>query len=437
MNDIAAAPVAGCLAEGWAEATLGKITDINPAIEISDLPGDLPVSFVPMSAVEALTGQIDTSDIRSLSKVSKGYTRFKEGDVLFAKITPCMENGKIAIANNLSKSLGFGSTEFHVLRSLSTISNRYIFYYLLQDVFRNEAEHNMKGTAGQRRVPADFLEHASIPIPPSREQQRIVAKIDELFSELDAGVASLQRARALLKKYRQAVLKAAVTGELTRDWRERHQGEIKETGAELLQRILKARRAAWEAAELKKLRAKGNRPRDDRWKQKYKEPDSADITGLPALPQGWVWATVQQLCEAERPISYGVLQPGANVSNGIPLVRVGDVSEGNVAVGELKRISFAIAKEYQRTTLRGGEILLTVVGSIGRTAIVPPSLAGANIASAPMQSKESWLASGRGTMAACARGSRSRLAPMIVLGSRRSWRIATADRSMSNGRGSC
>ena len=131
----------------------------------------------------------------------------------------------------------------------------------------------MKGTAGQRRVPADFLEHASIPIPPSREQQRIVAKIDELFSELDAGVASLQRARALLKKYRQAVLKAAVTGELTRDWRERHQGEIKETGAELLQRILKARRAAWEAAELKKLRAKGNRPRDDRWKQKYKEPE--------------------------------------------------------------------------------------------------------------------------------------------------------------------
>ena len=220
-----------------------------------------------------------------------------------------------------------------------------------------------------------------IPVAPLNEQERIVAKIDELFSELDAGVASLQRARALLKKYRQAVLKAAVTGELTRDWRERHKGEIKETGAELLQRILKARRAAWEAAELKKLRAKGKPPKDDRWKQKYKEPQPADTTDS-ALPPGWVWATVQQLCEAERPISYGVLQPGANVSNGIPLVRVGDVSDGHIAVGELKRISSAIAKEYRRTTLRGGEVLLTVVGSIGRTAVAPPSLAGANIARA-------------------------------------------------------
>ena len=141
-----------------------------------------------------------------------------------------------------------------------------------------------------------------VAIPPAREQQRIVAKIDELFSELDAGVASLQRARALLKKYRQAVLKAAVTGELTRDWRERHKGEIRETGADLLQRILKARRATWEAAELKKLRAKGDRPRDDRWKQKYKEPHPPDTTE-PARPAPRVgmgrWP-------ASRPIAYDV-----------------------------------------------------------------------------------------------------------------------------------
>ena len=140
----------------------------------------------------------------------------------------------------------------------------------------------MKGRRSTPRSGA-ILKTLVIPIPPANEQQRIVAKIDELFSELDAGVASLKRAKALLKKYRQAVLKAAVTGELTRDWRERHQGEIKESGAELLQRILKARRAAWEAAELKKLRAKGKPPKDDRWKQKYKEPQPPDTTG-PARP---------------------------------------------------------------------------------------------------------------------------------------------------------
>jgi type I restriction enzyme S subunit len=215
------------------------------------------------------------------------------------------------------------------------------------------SECSKHGTTVQS-VEFSRLKDFEIPIAPLNEQRRIVAKIDELFSELDAGVASLQRARALLKKYRQAVLKAGVIGELSRDWRERHKGEIKETGAELLQRILKARRAAWEAAQLEKFRAKGNRSRDDRWKQKYKEPGPPDTTDLPALPPGWAWATVQQLCEAERPISYGVLQPGANVVNGIPLVRVGDVSDGRVAVGELKRISSVIAKEYRRTILRGG-----------------------------------------------------------------------------------
>jgi type I restriction enzyme S subunit len=293
MNDLAARR--NGLAAGWTESKLGEIAEINPALDISKLSSDLSVSFVPMTAVEALTGQIDTSNVRRLSDVAKGYTRFAERDVLFAKITPCMENGKIAIANNLTNGLGFRSTEFHVIRPESGISNRYIFYYLLQDVFRNEAEHNMKGTAGQRRVPADFLDDTAIPIPPSREQARIVAKIDELFSELDAGVASLKRAKVLLKKYRQAVLKAAVTGELTRDWRERHKGEITESGAELLQRILKARRTAWEAAELAKLRAKGKPPKDDRWKQKYKEPQPPDTTALPALPEAWVWATVDSI----------------------------------------------------------------------------------------------------------------------------------------------
>ncbi len=164
----------------------------------------------------------------------------------------------------------------------------------------------MKGTAGQRvfRPISWGMKH---PDSASVEQQRIVAKIDELFSELDAGVASLKRARALLKKYRQAVLKAAVTGELTRDWRERHKGEIRESGADLLQRILKARRQAWEAAELKKLRAKGKPPKDDRWKQKYKEPQPPDTTGLPDLPEGWVWATLRAALLSQRgrsPIEY-------------------------------------------------------------------------------------------------------------------------------------
>jgi type I restriction enzyme S subunit len=111
MNDLAAATATGSPTAQWAEAILAEIAEINPTIQISHLPRDLPVSFVPMPAVGALTGEIDTTNVRSLSEVCKGYTRFTDGDVLFAKITPCMENGKIAVARNLLNNIGFGSTE--------------------------------------------------------------------------------------------------------------------------------------------------------------------------------------------------------------------------------------------------------------------------------------------------------------------------------------
>ncbi|MGH6899074.1 MAG: restriction endonuclease subunit S [Geminicoccaceae bacterium] len=187
---------------------------------------------------------------------------------------------------------------------------------------------------GLIREDYDVLEVA---IPPSPEQQRIVAKIDELFSELDAGVASLKRARALLKRYRQAVLKAAVTGELTRGWRERHRGQLKESGAELLQRILKARRAAWEAAGLKKLRAKGKPPKDDGWKQNYKEPQPPDPAGLPALPEGWVWATLDALAE----VVGGVTKDAKREARGgvsVPYLRVANVQRGYLDLSKVKEI---------------------------------------------------------------------------------------------------
>jgi type I restriction enzyme S subunit len=111
-------------------------------------------------------------------------------------------------------------------------------------------------------IKSDALKRVPIPIAPRSEQRRIVEKIDELFSDIEQGETALRRAKALLQRYRQAVLKAAVTGELTRGWREQHRGEI-ETGEQLLARILEARRAAWEKAELARMAAKGQRPKDD------------------------------------------------------------------------------------------------------------------------------------------------------------------------------
>lgn len=203
----------------WAIATISEIAEINPKLEKAYIPDDLEVSFVPMTAVEAETGHIELSAARRFGEVKRGYTRFQEHDVLFAKITPCMENGKIAIVPALQNGLGFGSTEFHVLRPRTGILTSYLYYYLSTRHFRNAAEANMTGAVGQRRVPASYLSTQTIPIPPTTEQQRIVQRLETLFSELDKSIESFKTAREQLKVYRQAVLNNAFEGKLTALWR--------------------------------------------------------------------------------------------------------------------------------------------------------------------------------------------------------------------------
>ena len=221
------------------------VTEVNPRLDKFAGNDNPTVSFVPMLAVGAGTGTIDVSRTRSFQDVKKGYKHFREGDILFAKITPCMENGKMAIVPSLKYGLGFGSTEFHVLRPYHKISAQYIYWFVSSEQFRRDAQHNMTGAVGQRRVPAPYLAHQTIPVPPTREQSRIVAKIEELFSELDKGVESLKKARAQLNIYRQAVLKHAFEGKLTAKWREENKDKL-EKPEQLLARMKKNREARYE-----------------------------------------------------------------------------------------------------------------------------------------------------------------------------------------------
>lgn len=135
-----------------------------------------------------------------------------------------------------------------------------------------------------------------LPLPPRGEQDRLVSKLDELFSRIDEGERALERVQTLVERYRQSVLKAAVTGELTRDWREKNKDQL-ESGEALLARILKSRREAWEKTELDKMKAKGITPANDKWKHRYEEPAGPDTSGLPDLPTGWVWSSGAQLFE--------------------------------------------------------------------------------------------------------------------------------------------
>ncbi|MBN1221465.1 MAG: restriction endonuclease subunit S [Anaerolineae bacterium] len=262
------------LPESWEWTTLGEISRINfrdPALR--DLPDDLPVTFLRMAAVDAETGKIVTPEERPLKKVRKGFTPFSEGDVLFAKITPSMENGKAAIALDLKNKRGFGSTEFHVFNPKSGVLPKWIFYFIRQKDFRREAKANFAGTAGQLRVPKSFLEKSSIPLPPLAEQHRIVEAIETQFTRLEAGLAALKQVQARLKRYRAAVLKAACEGRLVA------QDPGDEPAAMLLERILRERRVQWNG------------------KGKYKEPQPPNTAGLPELPEGWVWVSVDQLVE--------------------------------------------------------------------------------------------------------------------------------------------
>jgi type I restriction enzyme S subunit len=357
----------------WCLSTLGEVASINPATTFDSFANDAEIPFIPMATVAEEPGIIDTSRRRSVAGVRKGYVRFCEGDVIFAKITPCMENGKTAPVIGMPGGFAAGSTEFNVLRP-GAVDTRYLWYWLVRHAFRHEAERNMSGSAGQLRVPVDYLRNSPISVAPFPEQRRIVARIDELFAEIAEGEAALERARQGLDTWRRALLKAAVTGELTRDWREANRPA--ETGADLLERTLHKRRADWE-----KRRA-GKRSETGRLKTRYPGPDAPSAPASWELPKTWAWASLDQITRGGRPSSYGVLQPGVDVPGGIPLVRVGDIHHGRVELRRLKRIAPAIAAEYSRTQLAGGELLITLVGAIGRTAVAPPELSGANTARA-------------------------------------------------------
>ena len=219
------------LPDSWVWVRLGDIVEINPnKIKINIDENEL-VDFIPMKNVSENSPEIIENNFEKFKNLQKGYSQFIENDILFAKITPCMENGKTAIVSNLKEKIGYGSTEFHVLRSTKIISNKLLYNFLKQQRFREDAKYNMTGSVGFRRVPTEFMKSYPFPLPPLEEQQEIVRVLDEVL-ENENKVKELLELEERIDILEKSILHKAFKGELGT------QNSSDESAMELLKEIL-------------------------------------------------------------------------------------------------------------------------------------------------------------------------------------------------------
>lgn len=245
----------------------------------------------------------------------------------------------------------------------TAVGSEFLYYFLLsqRDAFVDAG----KGGA-QPNISQGIVKDWAILVPPEDEQTRIVEKLEELLSDLDAGVAELKAAQRKLAQYRQSLLKAAVEGALTADWRAARANTTapQETGAELLQRILTERRARWETKQLTKFAEQGKTPPKD-WKAKYKEPVEPDTTGLPALPEGWVWTSLDMLGEIASGVAKGMKRATAAVTREVAYLRVANVQRGYLDLAQVKLIE-ATEADIEELRLIPGDVLFNEGGDLDK-----------------------------------------------------------------------
>ena len=347
------------LPEGWALVHAQDVCEINPRKPVADaLPADAPVTFVPMAAVDENLGAITAPEDRPFGEIRpKSYTPFAEGDVLFAKITPCMENGKAAVARGLTNKLGFGTTEFHVFRPDGALMADYLYHYIRQQSFRDDAQAHMAGAVGQLRVPADYVKDFELPLPPLPEQKRIVAKVEALLERVNAAGARLAKVPAILKRFRQSVLAAACSGQLTAEWRD-------SSDCEPVELALKRSGRDVDPKAIKHLVRRGS--------SGLPEPEEFET------PHNWVLRTVRQLVEAGAILDFqdgnhGSLYPRASDfgDTGVKFLTAAQVFDNRVLLDETPLLKTDKAKSLRIGFAKPRDVLLTHNATVGRVAILP------------------------------------------------------------------
>ena len=338
------------LPEGWEWSTLEDITDNHDGQRVPVKVDDRAKRSGPYPYYGA-SGIID--DIDDFIFDGEYLLIAEDGANLLSRRTPVAfkAKGKFWVNNHA-----------HVVTTREPIPLGYLEHY----IEATNLQFFCTGTA-QPKLNQKNLNRIPVPIAPPKEQKRIVSKIEELFSDLDAGVSALERARANLRRYRASVLKSAVEGRLTQKWRSANPDV--EPASELLARILRERRQRWEQQQLATYESKGKKPPKN-WQSKYKEPAAPDTANLPQLPEGWCWATLSQVSVLDRGKSRHRPRNAKHLYGGpYPFVQTGDIRHAETFINEYTQ-TYSEDGLAQSRMWPIGTLCITIAANIAETAIL-------------------------------------------------------------------
>lgn len=364
MSDTPALPT---LPDGWIWAPLGDLADVKLGKMLSPkafAPGLRQLPYLRNENVRWFS--IDTDDVKSMGFTDDEREKFRlcVGDLL---VCEGGEPGRCAVVTESTANFMIQKALHRVRPRDGAVDARFLQYFFKRFIDAGTAIERRSETTIQH-LPREKMLRVHVPVAPVSEQRRIVAKIEELFSDLDAGVAALERVRANLKRYRAAVLKAAVEGRLTEEWRARNPDT--EPASVLLERILAERRAKWEQDQIRKFKEAGKSPPKG-WREKYKAP--ARPSEVPSvLPSTWAWASLDEVCHR---ITDGTHLPPKFVDAGVPFVFVKHIVGGSISFDRTRFISQSTFEELnERCPIERGDVLYSAVGSYGVAVPVETSV---------------------------------------------------------------
>ncbi len=328
------------------ETRIARVREVADSIQYGHTASAISREVGPrfLRITDIQNGTVDWDAVPSCNIAQEEIPKYRlsEGDLVFARTGAT--TGKSFLIHKCPDAV-FASYLIRV-RASKDVDPRYLAFFFQSPDYWRQIERGKRGI-GQPNVNGKTLGEIELPLRPIDEQQRIVSEIEKQFTRLDAGVASLKRAKTALKRYRASVLKAACEGRLVPTEAElaRKENRSYETGGQLLQRILEERRQQWDG------------------KGKYKELAAPNIVDLPSLPEGWTWASLEQLM---LNITDGDHQPPPQTDSGVPFLVIGDVRSGTLDFGDTRFVSREYANQVEpfRKPARG-DILYTLVGSYG------------------------------------------------------------------------